>query len=160
MLHMSAINGAYRHEPSDVTLVITEGDDRTGSFTGKLSLSGIDYPIAYGNFHFKHGFSNGVVAITFSTRVTDGRLQAWVLFSADQRYGRLRAMGSGADLAGSIAMTGLELVRQDTRGLGGEVFACLHRIFFMLEKHCKFRIEREPLLAVVLRKLTDFYIRF
>ncbi|WP_445180185.1 hypothetical protein [Pseudomonas sp. McL0111] len=110
---MTAINGVYRHGPSDTTLTLTGGDERTGSFTGKLSLSGIDYPLAYGNFHFKHGFSTGAVTITFSTRMTDGNVQAWVLFSADQRFGRLRAMGTGADLPGSVALTALELVRQN-----------------------------------------------
>jgi|UPI0002FCFFF6 hypothetical protein len=113
MLHMSTINGVYRHEPSATTLTLTEGDDRTGSFTGTLSLSGIDHPLAFGNFHFKHGFSTGTIAITFSTQMTDGRRQAWVMFSADQTYARLRAMGSAADLSGDVALTGLEFVRQE-----------------------------------------------
>ena len=37
---MSTINGVYRHEPSDTTLTLVEGDDRTGSFTGTLDASG------------------------------------------------------------------------------------------------------------------------
>jgi hypothetical protein len=112
MLHMSTINGVYRHEPSDTTLTLADGDDRTGSFTGTLSVSGTDYPLAFGNFHFRHGFSTGTVAITFSMLMADGTGQAWVMFSPDQSYARLRAMGSAADLAGEIALTGLEFVRQ------------------------------------------------
>ncbi|WP_025111022.1 hypothetical protein [Pseudomonas sp. H1h] len=109
---MSTINGVYRHEPSETTLTLTEGDDRTGSFTGTLSVSGIDYPLAFGNFHFRHGFSTGAVAIAFSTLMADGTGQAWVMFSPDQSYARLRAMGSAADLGGEVALTGLEFVRQ------------------------------------------------
>ncbi|MFJ2281746.1 hypothetical protein ACIOUG_11430 [Pseudomonas sp. NPDC087803] len=110
---MSTINGVYRHEPSDTTLTLVEGDDRTGSFSGTLSISGRDYPLAFGNFHFRHGFSTGPVAITFSTFMSDGMGQAWVLFSPDQSYARLRAMGSAADLSGEVALTGLEFVRQE-----------------------------------------------
>jgi hypothetical protein len=113
MLHMSTINGVYRHEPSDTTLTLVEGDDRTGSFTGTLSLSGIEYPIAFGNFHFRHGFSTGPVAISFNTLTADGTAQAWVMFSPDQAYTRLRALGSAADMMGNIGLNGLEFIRQN-----------------------------------------------
>jgi hypothetical protein len=113
MLHMSPINGIYHHASSDTTLTLTEGDDRTGSFSGTLSRSGIDYPLAYGNFHFKYGSSTGVIAITFSTHIVQGIGQAWVLFSPDQDYSRLRAMGTQAGLAGDIELTGLEFVRKN-----------------------------------------------
>lgn len=109
---MSTINGVYRHEPSNTTLTLVEGDDRTGSFTGTLSLPGIEYPIAFGNFHFRHGFSTGPVAISFNTLTADSSAQAWVMFSPDQSYARLRAMGSAADLTGEVELTGLEFVRQ------------------------------------------------
>jgi hypothetical protein len=113
MLHMSTINGVYRHEPSDTTLTLVEGDDRTGSFTGTLSVSGTDYPIAFGNFHFRHGFSTGPVAISFNTLTADGTAQAWVMFSPDQAYTRLRALGSAADMMGNIGLNGLEFIRQN-----------------------------------------------
>lgn len=110
---MSTINGVYRHEPSDTTLTLVEGDDRTGSFTGTLSVSGTDYPIAFGNFHFRHGFSTGPVAISFNTLTADGTAQAWVMFSPDQAYTRLRALGSAADMMGNIGLNGLEFIRQN-----------------------------------------------
>lgn len=110
---MFTINGVYRHEPSDTTLTLVEGDDRSGSFTGTLSLSGIKYPIEFGNFHFRHGFSTGPVAISFNTQLDDGMVQAWVMFSPDQAYTRLRALGSAADMMGNIGLNGLEFIRQN-----------------------------------------------
>lgn len=110
---MFTINGVYRHEPSDTTLTLVEGDDRSGSFTGTLSLSGIKYPIEFGNFHFRHGFSTGPVAISFNTLLDNGMAQAWVMFSPDQAYTRLRALGSAADMMGNIGLNGLEFIRQN-----------------------------------------------
>lgn len=109
---MSSINGIYRHALSDTTLTLTEGDDRTGSFSGTLSRSGVDYPLAYGNFHFEHGSSTGVVAITFTTDMGQGIGQAWVMFSPDLDYARLRAMGTQASLVGEVELTAMEFVRQ------------------------------------------------
>jgi hypothetical protein len=112
MLTMSAINGVYRHESSNTTLTLEEGDDSHGTCSGTLSLAGIEYPLGFANYHFKHGLSSGPVAISFSVGFASGMAQAWVLFSADQRYTRLRAMGTDVANNGNVGLTAREFIRQ------------------------------------------------
>lgn len=108
---MSSINGTYVNANSDAKLVITDGNDANGSFSGQLTQAGISYDINYGNYHFQNSVGQPTTIVA-TAQNGDYGYQSWTLFSPDHGYSRLRAAGSRTNFSGEVVTLGGEFVRQ------------------------------------------------
>lgn len=93
---MGNINGTYRNEEHDFTVVITEGSDQTGTFKGEYHMGQNSANLEFGHYHYKDCV--GPLALIFWVfRQDDGPIgyQATVLTSTDG-FATLKAYGAGA----------------------------------------------------------------
>ncbi|MFJ7312714.1 hypothetical protein ACIQVE_08060 [Pseudomonas sp. NPDC098747] len=108
---MSSINGTYVNSNSGAKLVITDGNDSNGSFSGTLSQGGVNYDIRYGNYHFQNSTGNPTTIAVLAQNSNSG-YQTWTLFSPDHSYAKLRAAGSRTNFDGDVVTLGGEFVKQ------------------------------------------------
>ncbi|ROL76872.1 hypothetical protein BLX41_13430 [Pseudomonas protegens] len=107
---MSSINGTYVNSNADASLVVTDGNDPNGSFSGELTQAGVKYSVT-GHYHFQNN-SGQPTTISFSAYNFDYGYQAWALFSSDHKYGRLRALGARTNFSGDVVGLSGEFLRQ------------------------------------------------
>ncbi|MCU1751936.1 hypothetical protein [Pseudomonas sp. 6D_7.1_Bac1] len=108
---MSSINGTYVNANAGAKLVITDGNDSNGTFSGKLSQNGVNYDVSYGHYHFQN--SSGNPTIITVAALNDGvGYQAWTLFSPDHNYSKLKAFGSRNNFDGDVVGLAGEFVKQ------------------------------------------------
>ncbi|MFW0758630.1 hypothetical protein ACN1C3_28635 [Pseudomonas sp. H11T01] len=107
---MSSINGTYVNSNADARLVVTDGNDSNGSFSGQLTQAGVNYSVT-GHYHFQN--STGQPTIISVTGYNDGYgYQAWALFSPDHNYSKLRASGARSNFSGDVVGLSGEFVKQ------------------------------------------------
>ncbi len=66
---MSSINGTYVNANSDAKLVVTDGNDSNGSFSGQITQAVVNYNVT-GHYHFQN--STGQPTIIAFTGYNDG----------------------------------------------------------------------------------------
>lgn len=108
---MSNINGTYVNANTGAKLVITDGNDSNGTFSGKLSQGGVNYDVSYGHYHFQNSTGQPTI-ITLAALNDSSGYQAWTLFSPDHNYSRLRAAGSRNNFDGDVVLLAGEFLKQ------------------------------------------------
>lgn len=108
---MSSINGTYVNSNTGAKLVITDGNDSNGTFSGKLSQGDVNYDVSYGHYHFQNSTGQPTI-ITLSGLNDSVGYQAWTLFSPDHNYSRLRAAGSRNNFDGDVVLLAGEFIKQ------------------------------------------------
>lgn len=107
---MSSINGTYVNANSNAKLVVTDGNDANGTFSGQISQAGVNYDVT-GHYHFQNNTGQPTTIAFIGTNAGHGYV-AFAAFSADHNYAKLRANGSRTNFDGEVVGLGGEFVKQ------------------------------------------------